>query len=89
MSTVLESSLIKDRKEFSDRIAEEPKEKLKRTLLKTISWRVVGTIATVIISYVITGTMALAISIGAIELVSKMGLYFFHERFWNTIKWGK
>jgi uncharacterized membrane protein len=64
-------------------------ENIKRSLLKTISWRVVGTIATVIISYIITGAMTLAFSIGLIELVSKLILYFFHERAWNKIKWGK
>ncbi|WP_452597059.1 DUF2061 domain-containing protein [Pontimicrobium sp. MEBiC01747] len=64
-------------------------EKLKRSLVKTISWRVVGTIATVVISYIITGTLALAFSIGVIELISKLVLYFFHERAWNKIKWGK
>ena len=62
---------------------------IKRSLVKTISWRAVGTITTVAISYVITGTMALAFSIGGIELVSKMVLYFFHERAWEKIKWGK
>lgn len=62
---------------------------IKRSLIKTISWRAVGTITTVVISYVITGTMALAFSIGGIELVSKMVLYFFHERAWEKIKWGK
>ena len=64
-------------------------ENIKRSLVKTISWRAVGTITTVVISYVITGTMALAFSIGGIELVSKMVLYFFHERAWEKIKWGK
>lgn len=68
---------------------EKSDEKLKRSLAKTISWRIVGTIDTVLISWLITGTLALAFSIGAIELVSKMVLYFFHERTWNTIKWGR
>ncbi|WP_232730374.1 DUF2061 domain-containing protein [Lacinutrix sp. Bg11-31] len=66
-----------------------PSENIKRSLVKTISWRAVGTITTVAISYIITGTMALAFSIGGIELVSKMVLYFFHERAWEKIKWGK
>ncbi|MFT4642934.1 MAG: putative membrane protein, partial [Candidatus Azotimanducaceae bacterium] len=48
-----------------------------------------GTIATVIISWLITGTLALAFSIGFIELISKLILYYFHERTWNKIKWGK
>ncbi|MEH6535355.1 MAG: DUF2061 domain-containing protein [Psychroserpens sp.] len=64
-------------------------EKIKRTLVKTISWRVLGTIATIVISYLITGTLALAFSIGFIELISKLVLYYFHERTWNKIKWGK
>lgn len=89
MGTVLESSIINDIREVPVKTSVEPRENLKRTLLKTISWRVVGTLATVVISYVITGTLALAFSIGAVELVSKMALYFFHERAWNTIKWGK
>lgn len=70
-------------------VSSEPQENIKRSIVKTISWRVVGTLATVIISYVITGTLALAFSIGGIELVSKMILYFFHERAWTNIKWGK
>ncbi|SFT48367.1 Uncharacterized membrane protein [Lishizhenia tianjinensis] len=66
-----------------------PKEDIKRSLAKTISWRLVGTLDTVLISYLLTGTLAIAFSIGAIELVTKMLLYFFHERAWNNIKWGK
>ena len=60
-----------------------------RSLVKTISWRVIGTMDTVLISWLITGTLTLALSIGLVELVTKMVLYFFHERFWNTVKWGK
>ena len=64
-------------------------EKTMRSVVKTISWRVIGTMDTVLISWLITGTLALAFSIGLVELVTKMVLYFFHERFWNTVKWGK
>lgn len=64
-------------------------EKVKRSLAKTISWRIVGTLDTVLISWLITGTLSLAFSIGLVELVTKMVLYFFHERAWNNIKWGK
>ena len=60
-----------------------------RSVVKSISWRLVGTIDTFIISWLITGEVTLALSIGTIELVTKMLLYFFHERFWNTVKWGK
>lgn len=70
-------------------INQSSEEKIKRSLLKTLSWRVIGTLDTIIISYLITGRLTMAISIGGIEMVSKMVLYFFHERAWNTIKWGK
>lgn len=60
-----------------------------RSIAKSISWRVVGTVDTILISWFITGKLELAFSIGSIELVTKMVLYFFHERIWNTIKWGR
>ena len=72
-----------------DKINPESGEKVKRSLVKTISWRIVGTIDTVLIAWLITGTLTLAFSIGAIELISKLILYYFHERAWNKIKWGK
>ena len=68
-----------------DRSSEKPL----RSIVKSISWRMIGTIDTIIISWIVTGTMRLAFSIGAIELVTKMALYFFHERLWNSISWGK
>ena len=64
-------------------------EKPLRSLLKSISWRIVGTIDTILIAWIITGHLNTAFSIGAIELVTKMLLYFFHERVWNAVKWGK
>ena len=70
----------------------EPKtagEKTSRSLLKSVSWRILGTIDTIIISYLITNTLEFALRIGFVELLTKMGLYFLHERLWNKIKWGK
>ncbi len=67
----------------------KPGEEVKRSFAKTISWRVIGTIDTILISWLITGKLTMAFSIGAIELITKMVLYFFHERIWNTIKWAK
>jgi uncharacterized membrane protein len=86
MESVIQTNLSLEKEE---QVAAVPQENIKRSIVKTISWRVVGTLATVTISYVITGTLALAFSIGGIELVSKMVLYFFHERAWNNLKWGK
>ncbi|WP_440880234.1 DUF2061 domain-containing protein [Tenacibaculum sp. C7A-26P2] len=64
-------------------------EKPIRSVVKSISWRTVGTLDTILISWIITGQVKTALSIGGIELVTKMLLYFFHERVWNSIKWGK
>ncbi len=74
---------------FKSKKKTKQEEKVKRSLIKTISWRIIGTLDTILISWLITGTLTIAFSIGAIELVTKMVLYFFHERIWNTIKWGK
>jgi len=60
-----------------------------RSIAKAFSWRIVGTLDTLIISYVLTGKIALAASIASIDFVTKMILYFFHERAWNLIGWGK
>ncbi|MDO8968467.1 MAG: DUF2061 domain-containing protein [Algoriphagus sp.] len=55
-----------------------------KSLLKSISWRIVGTIDTIIISYIITGQLVMAVSIGSVEVVSKIILYYFHERVWEN-----
>ncbi len=64
-------------------------EKTIRSVIKAISWRVVGTIDTILISWLLIGDVSIAFTIGSVELVTKMLLYFFHERIWNKIKWGK
>ncbi len=65
------------------------KESISRSALKAISWRLVGTLDTILIAYLITGTISQALSIGFIEWGTKIVLYFFHERLWNKLRWGK
>jgi uncharacterized membrane protein len=60
-----------------------------RSLAKAISWRVTGTLDTFIISFFVTGEFALAGAIALTEVVTKVFLYWAHERVWNKIKWGK
>lgn len=60
-----------------------------RSLVKGISWRLLGTIDTIGISFILTGRIKLALSIGCVELFSKVALYYFHERVWNKIKFGR
>jgi uncharacterized membrane protein len=54
----------------------------KRHILKTISWRIIGTLDTMIISWIITGSWKWGIAIGGVEVITKMVLYFLHERAW-------
>lgn len=64
-------------------------EKPVRSIVKAISWRIIGTLDTMLIAWIITGQLTMAISIGSIEVVTKMVLYYGHERLWNAIKWKK
>ena len=59
-----------------------------RSLLKTISWRIVGTIDTMCLGWIITGSPLIGLKIGALELFTKMILYYFHERVWLQCKFG-
>ncbi len=63
-------------------------EKGYRSLVKTISWRTLGTIDTIFISWLIVGDINFAVSIGGVELFTKMILYYFHERLWVRSKFG-
>jgi len=61
----------------------------KRTLAKTISFRILATIATMILVYVFTKSWTLMGILGGLDLVSKLLLYYFHERAWDKVEWGK
>jgi uncharacterized membrane protein len=58
---------------------------IKRHLAKTITWRIVGSIDTMIIGWLISGNPLIGLSIGGTEVITKMVLYFFHERLWLKI----
>lgn len=58
---------------------------VKRHLAKTITWRIVGTIDTMIIGWLVSGNHLIGLSIGGTEVITKMILYFFHERLWLKI----
>jgi uncharacterized membrane protein len=60
-----------------------------RSVAKAISWRATGTLDTILVACVITGHLRTALSIGAIELFTKMLLYYLHERAWNRISFGR
>jgi len=60
----------------------------KRSLAKTISWRVLATTDTFIISWFVTGELIFAGAIASLEILTKTVLYYLHERGWNKIRWG-
>ena len=60
-----------------------------RSLVKTISWRITGSTATFLISYLISGNLGMAGTIAIVQLTANTILYYIHERGWNKIKWGQ
>jgi uncharacterized membrane protein len=59
-----------------------------QTILKTITWRIIGTADTILLAWFFTGNWQTGLQIGSLELVTKMILYYFHERLWLKIKLG-
>ncbi len=59
-----------------------------RSILKTISWRIVGTLDTMALGWIITGSLLVGLKIGGLELITKVILYYFHERIWLRSKYG-
>lgn len=70
------------------KVKEKPSIDRKRHILKTITWRIVGTIDTIVIGWAISGDPTIGLSIGGVEVVTKMGLYYLHERVWYQSKFG-
>ena len=60
-----------------------------RSLTKAVTWRITGTIDTFVISWIITGEPLLASGIALTEIMTKVFLFWTHERVWNRINWGK
>ncbi len=60
-----------------------------RSVVKAFTWRATGTLDTFVISWFITGHLAMASGIALTEVFTKVFLFWFHERVWNKITWGK
>ena len=61
----------------------------KRTLVKTMNWRVTASLTIFLIAWILTGDLLIGVSIGSIETLAKIFLYYYHERIWNNINWAK
>ena len=65
------------------------KESHSRSIAKAMSWRATGSIDTFLIGFVITGNATIAGSIAGTEIATKIALYYFHERLWALVPWGR
>lgn len=59
-----------------------------RSMAKAISWRVLGSIDTFLLSWLFTANLKAAGAIASTEVLTKMVLYYLHERAWSGVKWG-
>ncbi len=59
-----------------------------RSFVKAISWRLMGSVDTFIISYIVTGQVKWGAAIAGIEAITKIALYYVHERVWGHVRWG-
>ncbi len=73
---------------MSTHVAEVQKESVMRSMLKTISWRILATGTTITIAYFIFDDISAALKVGGIEFFAKMIIYYFHERAWQKIPRG-
>jgi uncharacterized membrane protein len=60
-----------------------------RSFFKAVSWRITGSIDTFVLSFIITGNAKVAGSIATVEVITKIFLYYLHERAWGIIPWGR
>jgi uncharacterized membrane protein len=60
-----------------------------RSLVKAVSWRFVGGLDTFALSLLVTGSAHYAVSIASVEALTKIGLYYLHERAWRRVPWGR
>ncbi|MFZ1741832.1 MAG: DUF2061 domain-containing protein [Pontixanthobacter sp.] len=69
-------------------VNDKHRESYARSTTKTISWRTIGSIDTMVLAWFFTGNIGTAISIGGLEVFTKLFLYFIHERVWSHIGFG-
>jgi len=65
------------------------RETRKRSMAKSLVWRLICIIVIIIVSFLLTGKWDVAVAIGSIYNVTTMVLYYFHERTWNRVSWGR
>lgn len=61
----------------------------KRSIMKAISFRILATSTTMIFVYAITGSFSFAGMVGIFDIFAKLIIYYYHERLWENLSWGK
>jgi len=64
-------------------------EKPIRSLTKSISWRIVATLTTILLVFAFTGDLVISGGVGGLEFLLKTVIYYVHERIWNTLNFGR
>ncbi len=59
-----------------------------RSIIKTITWRIIASFITASIVFFFTHKLLISLSIGGLDGLIKLVFYYFHERSWNKISWG-
>ena len=60
-----------------------------RSIMKSITFRILATLVTILLVVIFTGEFILAMQVGILEVISKLILYYAHERVWGHVRWGK
>jgi len=59
-----------------------------RSLLKAISWRIIASLDTFLLTWLVTGSPAAGVTVSLLEIATKFCLYYFHERAWLQSDYG-
>lgn len=70
-------------------LKQAPTDTVWRSVVKAYSYRICGSLTTMLISFIVTGSFIISATIGFTEMILKPFIYWSHERVWNKIKWGR
>jgi len=59
-----------------------------RSMVKGVTWRIIASVTTMTVVFIVTGDLALVASVGVVDVTLKILFYYFHERVWGSVKWG-
>jgi uncharacterized membrane protein len=78
---------LRNRREAEELMFIRVRDSHSRSIVKAVSWRVTGSLDTFVLGFIFTGSVKVAGSIAGAEAITKMILYYLHERAWSVIRW--